>query len=165
MVVSGEVGLRIIPESVTLKTGERIRFKVNAEGFGNAKIPVSWKVIPEKCGKIRKDGTFIAGEIPMKGRVIAVLPGRFGTGIVSADVYIVPDKIKPLELVPSFKHFIPEDSFILFALPHHECRKLKEWVENNEHVSVVPGASPRALEVYLLNETKLSKHREEKNKD
>jgi hypothetical protein len=109
VVVSGEVGLRIIPETVTLKSGEKTRFKVNAEGFGNKQIPVNWKVVPERCGTIKKDGTFIAGKVPTKGRVIAVLPGRFGTGIVSADVYIVPDKIKPLELVPSFKHFLPED--------------------------------------------------------
>lgn len=109
VVVSGEVGLRIIPETVTLKSGEKTRFKVNAEGFGNKKIPVNWKVVPERCGNIKKDGTFIAGKVPTKGRVIAVLPGRFGTGIVSADVYIVPDKIKPLELVPAFKHFLSED--------------------------------------------------------
>jgi hypothetical protein len=109
VVVSGEVGLRIIPESVTLKTGERVHFKVNAEGFGNVNIPVSWKVIPEHCGQIRKDGTFIAGEIPVKGRVIAVLPQRFGKGVVSADVYITSDKIRPLEMVPSFKLFALED--------------------------------------------------------
>ncbi len=109
VVVSGEVGLRIIPESVTLKTGERVHFKVNAEGFGNVNIPVSWKVIPERCGQIRKDGSFIAGEIPMKGRVIALLPQRFGKGVVSANVYITSEKIKPLELIPSFKLFTEAD--------------------------------------------------------
>ncbi len=109
VVVSGEVGLRIIPESVTLKTGEIAHFKVNAEGFGNVNIPVNWKVIPERCGQVRKDGTFIAGEIPTKGRVIAVLPQRFGKGVVSADVYITSDKIKPLELIPPFKHFTSDD--------------------------------------------------------
>jgi hypothetical protein len=109
VVVSGEVGLRIIPESVNLKTGERVHFKVNAEGFGNMSIPVSWKVIPERCGQIRKDGTFIAGEIPMKGRVIAVLPQRFGKGAVSANVYITSEKIKPLEIIPPFKHFTGND--------------------------------------------------------
>jgi len=109
VVVSGEVGLRIIPESVTLKTGERVHFKVNAEGFGNVNIPVSWKVIPERCGRVRNDGTFIAGEIPSKGRVIAILPQRFGKGVVSADVYITSEKIQPLEITPSFKHFITLD--------------------------------------------------------
>jgi len=109
VVVSGEVGLRLIPETATLKTGEKIRFKVIAEGFGNKNLPVNWKVVPERCGTIRKDGTFIAGKVPTKGRVIAVLPGRFGKGIVSADIYIISDKIKPLNLIPSFKHFNPED--------------------------------------------------------
>jgi hypothetical protein len=109
VVVSGEVGLRIIPESAILKTGERVHFKVNAEGFGNANIPVNWKVIPERCGQIRKDGTFIAGEIPTKGRVIAVLPQRFGKGAVSANVYITSEAIKPLELIPPFKHFTADD--------------------------------------------------------
>lgn len=109
VVVSGEVGLRIFPESVILKTGERVRFKVNAEGFGNVNIPVSWKVIPERCGKIRRDGTFIAGKIPMKGRVIAVLPQRFGKGVVSANVYITSGKIKPLEMTPKVKHFTLDD--------------------------------------------------------
>jgi hypothetical protein len=109
VVVSGEVGLRIIPESATLKTGERVHFKVNAEGFGNINIPVSWKVVPERCGQIRKDGTFIAGKIPSKGRVIAVLPQRFGKGVVSAEVYITSEGIKPLEVTPSFKHFTSAD--------------------------------------------------------
>ena len=109
VVVSGEVGLRIIPESATLKTGERVHFKVNAEGFGNVNIPVNWKVIPERCGAVRKDGTFIAGEIPMKGRVIAVLPQRFGKGVVSANVYVTSEAIKPLELIPPFKHFTSND--------------------------------------------------------
>ncbi len=109
VVVSGEVGLRIIPESATLKTGERVHFKVNAEGFGNINIPVSWKVIPERCGRIRKDGTFIAGKIPSKGRVIAVLPQRFGKGVVSASIYITSGVIKPLEITPSFKHFTSAD--------------------------------------------------------
>jgi plastocyanin len=109
VVVSGEVGLRIIPESVTIKTGERVHFKVNAEGFGNVNIPVSWKVIPERCGQIRQDGTFIAGEIPMKGRVIAILPQRFGKGVVSANVYITSEVIKPLEIIPPFKQFTPDD--------------------------------------------------------
>jgi hypothetical protein len=105
VIVSGEVGLRIIPNSATLKTGEIEHFKVKAEGFGNVNVPVTWKVIPERCGQIRKDGTFIAGKIPTKGRVIAVLPERFGKGVVSANVYITSDKIKPLEITPSFKHF------------------------------------------------------------
>lgn len=105
VVVSGEVGLRIIPKSVKLKTGEKVHFKVNAEGFGHSNIPVRWKVVPERCGKVRKDGTFIAGKIPTKGRVIAVLPQRFGEGVASADVYVTSDKIKPLEIDPSFKHF------------------------------------------------------------
>ncbi len=109
VVVSGEVGLRIIPESVTLKTGETVHFKVYAEGFGNANIPVNWKVIPERCGQIRKNGTFIAGKIPTKGRVIAVLPQRFGKGVVSASVYITSEAIKPLEITPSFKHFTISD--------------------------------------------------------
>jgi hypothetical protein len=109
VVVSGEVGLRIIPKSVTLKTGERTHFRVNAEGFGNINIPINWKVIPERCGHVRKDGTFIAGKIPAKGRVIAVLPKRFGKAAVSANVYITSEKIKPLEITPSFKHFTDED--------------------------------------------------------
>jgi hypothetical protein len=105
VIVSGEVGLRIIPNSVTLKTGEIAHFKIKAEGFGNANVPVTWKVIPERCGQIRKDGSFIAGKIPTKGKVIAVLPERFGKGVVSADVYIISDKLKPLEITPAFKHF------------------------------------------------------------
>ena len=105
VVVSGEVGLRITPESVTLKTGERALFKVNAEGFGNVNIPVSWKVVPERCGKIRKDGTFIAGKVPTKGRVIALLPERFGKGVVSANVFVTSDKIKSLEMTPDVRQF------------------------------------------------------------
>ncbi len=109
VIVSGEVGLRITPESATLNPGEIVNFKVQAEGFGNTKIPVIWKVIPERCGFIRKDGTFIAGQIPTKGRVIAVLPKRFGKGIVSADVSIVPENLKNLELIPSFINLGEED--------------------------------------------------------
>ncbi len=109
VIVSGEIGLRIIPETATLKPGEKALFKVNAEGFGNKNIPINWKVVPQRCGTIRKDGTFIAGKVPSKGRVIAVLPGRFGKGIASADIYIISDKKQPLNLVPSFKHFPPED--------------------------------------------------------
>ena len=109
VIVAGEIGLRIIPESVTLKPGETARFKIKTEGFGNKTIPVNWKVVPERCGTIRKNGMFIAGKVPSKGRVIAVLPGRFGKGIASADIYIISDKIQPLKLVPSFKHFLPED--------------------------------------------------------
>jgi len=109
VIVSGEVGLRIIPESATLKPGESVHFKVKAAGFGNIKVPVTWKVIPERCGFIRKDGTFIAGKVPTKGRVVAVLPQRFGKGVVSADVYITSEGIKPLELIPTFKHFTEND--------------------------------------------------------
>jgi hypothetical protein len=105
VVVSGEVGLRIIPESVTLKTGEIAHFRVNAEGFGNVNIPVSWKVIPERCGQIRKDGTFIAGKVPTKGRVIALLPERFGKGVVSASVYVTSEVLKSLEMIPDLKYF------------------------------------------------------------
>jgi len=109
VIVSGEVGLRIIPESATLKPGESVHFKVKATGFGNIKVPVIWKAIPERCGFIKKDGTFIAGKVPTKGRVVAVLPQRFGKGVVSADVFITSEEIKPLELIPTFKHFDPED--------------------------------------------------------
>jgi len=109
VIVSGEVGLRIIPESATLKPGESVHFKVKAAGFGNIKVPVTWKVIPERCGFIRKDGTFIAGKIPTKGRVIALLPERFGKGVVSANIYITSEVIKPLEITPSFKHFTISD--------------------------------------------------------
>ena len=45
----------------------------------------------------------------MKGRVIAVLPRRFGKGAVSANVYIISEKIKPLEVIPPFKHFNEND--------------------------------------------------------
>lgn len=109
VIVSGEVGLRITPKSATLNSGEIVNFKVQAEGFGNKKIPVIWKVIPERCGSVRKDGTFIAGKVPTKGRVIAVLPKRFGKGIVSADVSIVPENLKNLELIPSFVNLGGED--------------------------------------------------------
>jgi hypothetical protein len=109
VIVSGELGLRIIPEFAKLKPGETIRFRVNAEGFGNINVPVRWEVIPKRCGIIRKDGTFIASKIPTKGRVVAILPERFGKGVVSADVYISSEKIQPLEITPSFKHFITED--------------------------------------------------------
>ena len=105
VIVSGETGLRMTPNSVTLKTGEITHFKVEAEGFGSVNIPLTWKVIPERAGQIRENGTFIAGKIPTKGRVIAVLPERFGKGVASADVYITSDKLKPLEISPSFKHF------------------------------------------------------------
>jgi hypothetical protein len=105
VIVSGEVGLRIIPNSITLKTGEIAHFKVEAEGFGNINIPLTWKVIPERAGQIRKDGSFIAGKVPTKGRVIAILPERFGKGVVSANIYITSDKLKPLEITPAFKHF------------------------------------------------------------
>jgi hypothetical protein len=105
VIVSGEVGLRIIPESAELKPGELVHFKVKAEGFGDINIPVRWEVIPKRCGIIRKDGTFIAGKIPTKGRVVAILPERFGKGVVSADVYISSDIIKSLEITPSFKYF------------------------------------------------------------
>ncbi len=116
VIASGETGLRITPNSVTLKTGEIAHFKVEAEGFGNINIPLTWKVVPERVGQIRKDGTFIAGKIPAKGRVIAVIPERFGKGVVSADVYIASDKIKPLEITPSFKHFLDINSEFQFTV-------------------------------------------------
>ena len=109
VIVRGEVGLRIIPETATLQPGEKTKFKVVSEGFGNVSLPITWKTVPEKCGIIRKDGTFIAGKVPTKGRVIALLPKRFGQGIVSADIYVTSDKIEPLKLIPAFKHFLPED--------------------------------------------------------
>jgi plastocyanin len=104
VIVSGEVGLRIIPESAELKTGETVRFKVEAEGFGDINIPVRWEVIPKRCGIIRKDGTFIASKIPTKGRVVAILPERLGKGVASADVYISSETMKSLEITPSFKY-------------------------------------------------------------
>lgn len=109
IIVSGEVGLRIIPESAELKTGETVRFKVEAEGFGNINVPVRWEVIPQRCGLIRKDGTFIAGKIPTKGRVVAILPERFGKGVASADIYISSETMKSLEITPSFKYLDTSD--------------------------------------------------------
>ncbi len=109
VIVSGEVGLRIIPESAELKTGETVHFKVEAEGFGNINVPVRWEVIPKRCGIIRKDGTFIAGKIPTKGRVVAILPERFGKGVASADIYISSESMKSLEIIPSFKYLDSND--------------------------------------------------------
>jgi hypothetical protein len=104
VVVSGEVGLRIIPETAELKVDETIHFRVIGEGFGNINVPVRWEVIPKRLGIIRKDGTFIAGKVPTKGRVVAVLPERFGKGVVSAEVYITPLGIKSLAITPSFNY-------------------------------------------------------------
>jgi hypothetical protein len=109
VIVKGELGLRIIPESAELKPGETVQFKVKAEGFGDINVPVRWEVIPQRCGLIRKDGTFIAGKIPTKGRVVAILPERFGKGVASADIYISSDIIKSLEITPSFKYLDSND--------------------------------------------------------
>lgn len=105
VVISGEMGIRIIPEKVELKPGETVRFKLIGEGFRDINLPIRWEVIPRRCGTIKKDGTFIAGKIPTKGRVVAILPQRFGKGIVSAEVSIKSTEIKALSITPSFKYF------------------------------------------------------------
>lgn len=52
------------------------------------------------------------------------------------------------------KFGMPDDCFILFALPKREWSKLDEWVKKKEQVTVIIGSDG---EVALLNETKLGK--------
>ncbi len=104
VVVAGKTKLRIIPEKVILKPGERIHFKIKIGRLGNIRnLPVRWKVIPRRCGIIRRDGTFIAGKIPVRGRVVAVVPERFGGGAVSAGISIVPGERKFLTIMPRLR--------------------------------------------------------------
>lgn len=105
VIVSGKLKVRIIPEKTTLHPGEMVRFqvKIGTTEVGERDIPVRWKVIPNQCGFIRRDGTFFAGKNPITGRVVAIVPQRFGGGIASARISIVPGKFKDLIVTPRFK--------------------------------------------------------------
>lgn len=87
LVVSGKIRARIIPEKITLLPGESARFQIKFDpDITNREIPVKWKVIPEECGSIRKDGTFLAGKFPLIGRVVAIIPERSGGGFASSRI-------------------------------------------------------------------------------
>lgn len=50
------------------------------------------------------------------------------------------------------KWTIPRSTFIVFALPHEEWQKLKEWKNKGHHITV---DCMRDNEVLILNQTKL----------
>lgn len=65
-------------------------------------------------------------------------------------IQIVEEKLRSEDKFYDGRKFgIPEDSFILFALPKHEWNKLKEWFEKEERVNITIGSNG---EVWLLNE-------------
>lgn len=104
IVVSGEIKARIIPERISLLPGEEIRFQIKfTPEITKREIPVRWKVIPKECGIIRNDGTFIAGKYPLIGRVVAIIPGRFGGGFASSRISIIPRQSVRISITPSFK--------------------------------------------------------------
>jgi hypothetical protein len=58
------------------------------------------------------------------------------------------------------RHFaIPKSCFVLFVLPAHEWKKLRKWIQKNDHVTIAPSSNG---EVFLLNETELAKWRARK---
>jgi hypothetical protein len=104
IVISGEIKARIIPEKVSLLTGEEIRFQIKfAPEITKREIPVRWKVIPKECGFIRNDGTFTAGKYPLIGRVVAIIPSRFGGGFASSRISIIPRQGVQISITPSFR--------------------------------------------------------------
>jgi len=104
VIVSGKLKIRIIPERITLDPGESAHFQLKSDtGIYTRNIPVRWKVIPKECGIIRKDGTFTAGKFPLNGRVVAIIPQRFGGGVVSSRISIVPKYSRFLTVIPRFK--------------------------------------------------------------
>lgn len=104
VVVSGAINLRIIPEKVEVKTGETFKFKLKiGEGKNITEIPVKWKVIPDRAGTIRDDGTFKAGNLPIRARVVAVIPERFGRGIASSKINIISAGFGRIKIKPEIK--------------------------------------------------------------
>lgn len=104
VVISGKLKVRVIPEKVTLHPGERTRFQIKIDSDKTVRdIPILWKVIPKRCGIIRKDGTFYAGRFPINGRVVAIIPDRFGGGAGSARISIVPKIEREITITPSLR--------------------------------------------------------------
>lgn len=104
IVVSGEIKARIIPEKISLLPGEEIRFQIKfTPEITKREIPVRWKVIPKECGVIRNDGTFTAGKYPLIGRVVAIIPNRFGGGFASSRISIIPRQGVQISIAPGFK--------------------------------------------------------------
>ena len=69
--------LMITPKSVTLPLKGHVKFE--AQLFNDAALPaimqnkIEWQVYPETLGKITDDGFFMAGNIPGRGTVVAIL--------------------------------------------------------------------------------------------
>jgi hypothetical protein len=49
---------------------------------------------------------------------------------------------------------MPESTFVLFALPSHEWKKLEGWVSKRDQITIAPSSNG---EVFLLNDTRLAK--------
>ena len=117
LVVSGKIRARIIPEKISLRPGESARFQIKFDpDITNREIPVKWKVIPKECGIIRKDGTFLAGKFPLIGRVVAIIPERFGGGFASSRISIIPRRSMELTILPRFKELEVNEEFTFRTL-------------------------------------------------
>lgn len=112
IIISGKIRVNIIPGEVKLKPGEKIKFRVRTEEDTDmSNIPVKWKVIPDKCGIISKDGTFRAGKHPVKGRVVAIIPRRFGGGVGSAEILIRPLDREKIKVLPEIIRISTDEDF------------------------------------------------------
>jgi len=100
VIVLGNELARMTPERSVLKNGETIRFSVKNR-TGNVSN-IRWKIITKRIGRITKDGLFIAGSIPGRGKVIALLPAGYRDRILTADVIVLPEKPIFLRIYPSF---------------------------------------------------------------
>ncbi len=117
IIASGKLKIRIIPEKITIGPGESARFQLKPDpGISIRNIPVRWNIIPKQCGIIRKDGTFVAGKFPINGRVVAILPERFGGGVASSRISIVPENGRILTVIPRFKELKVGEEFF-FSIP------------------------------------------------
>ncbi len=95
VVGGGVLTVEITPQNVLLRAGETKHFRcIVRDRDGNViRIPLKWKVIPRRMGTITPDGTFTAGVLSIRGKVVAIVPPKFGRGIGFARVAIRP-KVK-----------------------------------------------------------------------
>jgi len=96
-------GVKLIPKRAVLKTGGTVKFTV-FDGNGNPVNNIKWKVVPRRIGRISPDGMFTPLVRGGKGKVIAILPKGYSKRVLSAPVFIIPDRNAYIRVSPGFVH-------------------------------------------------------------
>jgi len=98
--------------------------------------------IPEEIQDKLKKWCKFQGK-PLREVVEREIGLRFGMRLPKEEVFF-----------PKRTFGIPRDSFVLFALPRHEWRKLSDWLQEKKRVKIWVGSSS---EVILVNQDILEK--------